>query len=123
MLDRCYLTESVPVQLIWGDQDAMIPVSHARMAHSAMPGSRLEIFSRSGHFPFHDDPDRFVEVVERFIDDTVPAEYDQAVLRELLRHGVSERASPAHWTPASPCSMRSTPTNAALPDRAGFAES
>ena len=92
MLDRCYLTESVPVQLIWGDQDAMIPVSHARMAHSAMPGSRLEIFSRSGHFPFHDDPDRFVEVVERFIDDTVPAEYDQAVLRELLRHGVSERA-------------------------------
>ena len=70
----------------------LIPVSHARMAHSAMPGSRLEIFSRSGHFPFHDDPDRFVEVVERFIDDTVPAEYDQAVLRELLRHGVSERA-------------------------------
>lgn len=92
MLDRCYLTESVPVQLIWGDQDAVIPVSHARMAHSAMPGSRLEIFSRSGHFPFHDDPDRFVEVVERFIDSTVPADYDQTALRELLRHGISERS-------------------------------
>ena len=70
MLDRCYLTESVPVQLIWGEQDAVIPVSHALMAHAAMPGSRLEIFKRSGHFPFHDDPDRFVEVVERFIDST-----------------------------------------------------
>ncbi len=92
MLDRCYLTESVPVQLIWGDQDAVIPVSHARMAHSAMPGSRLEVFSRSGHFPFHDDPDRFVEVVERFIDSTMPADYDQTVLRELLRHGISERS-------------------------------
>lgn len=92
MLDRCYLTESVPVQLIWGDQDAVIPVSHARMAHSAMPGSRLEVFARSGHFPFHDDPDRFVEVVERFIDSTVPADYDQTVLRELLRHGISERS-------------------------------
>ena len=61
MLDRCYLTESVPVQLIWGEQDAVIPVSHAQLAHAAMPGSRLEIFEKSGHFPFHDNPDRFVE--------------------------------------------------------------
>lgn len=92
MLDRCYLTESVPVQLIWGEQDVVIPVSHARMAHAAMPGSQLEIFKKSGHFPFHDDPDRFVEVVQRFIDATEPAEYDQTVLRELLRTGISERA-------------------------------
>jgi pimeloyl-ACP methyl ester carboxylesterase len=87
MLDRCYLTESVPVQIIWGTDDVVVPVSHARMAHAAMPGSCLEIFERSGHFPFHDDPDRFIEVVERFIDTTEPAEYDQAVLRELLRSG------------------------------------
>ena len=87
MLDRCYLTESVPVQIIWGTDDVVVPVSHARMAHAAMPGSRLEIFERSGHFPFHDDPDRFIEVVERFIDSTEPAEYDPAVLRELLRSG------------------------------------
>jgi pimeloyl-ACP methyl ester carboxylesterase len=92
MLDRCYLTESVPVQLIWGDQDSVIPVSHARMAHSAMPGSRLEIFHRAGHFPFHDYPDRFVEVVEQFIDSTEAAEYDQDLLRDLLRTGISEKA-------------------------------
>jgi pimeloyl-ACP methyl ester carboxylesterase len=92
MLDRCYLTKSVPVQLIWGGQDSVIPVSHARMAHAAMPGSRLEIFNRSGHFPFHHDPDRFVEVVGRFIDSTEPAEYDQEALRELLRTGISESA-------------------------------
>src|SRR5271155_3166727 len=87
MLDRCYLTQSVPVQIIWGTDDVVVPVSHARMAHAAMPGSRLEIFERSGHFPFHDDPDRFIEIVERFIDTTEPAEYDQAALRELLRGG------------------------------------
>jgi pimeloyl-ACP methyl ester carboxylesterase len=87
MLDRCYLTQSVPVQIIWGTDDVVVPVSHARMAHAAMPGSQLEIFERSGHFPFHDDPDRFIEVVERFIDNTEPAEYDQAALRELLRSG------------------------------------
>ncbi|MGH3542109.1 MAG: alpha/beta fold hydrolase [Mycobacterium sp.] len=91
MLDRCYLTQSVPVQIIWGTQDVVVPVSHARMAHAAMPGSRLEIFENCGHFPFHDDPDRFIEVVERFIDTTEPAEYDQAALRELLRGGSGER--------------------------------
>jgi pimeloyl-ACP methyl ester carboxylesterase len=91
MLDRCYLTESVPVQIIWGTHDVVVPVSHARMAHAAMPGSRVEIFERSGHFPFHDDPDRFIEVVERFIDTTEPAQYDPTALRELLRGGGGER--------------------------------
>lgn len=91
MLDRCYLTESVPVQIIWGTEDVVVPVSHARMAHAAMPGSRLDIFENSGHFPFHDDPDRFIEAVEQFIDTTEPAEYDPAALRELLRSGSGER--------------------------------
>ncbi len=90
MLDRCYLTESVPVQLIWGEQDAVIPVSHAHMAHAAMPGSRLAVFPRSGHFPFHDDPDRFVDLVEEFVDSTVSADYDPDSLRELLRKGSTE---------------------------------
>ncbi|BCI52836.1 hypothetical protein NIIDNTM18_21140 [Mycolicibacterium litorale] len=92
MLDRCYLTESVPVQLIWGSHDSVIPVSHGRLAHAAMPGSRLEVFEGSGHFPFHDDPDRFVETVERFIDSTEPATHDQEQLRRLLRTGLSEAA-------------------------------
>jgi len=92
MLDRCYLTQSVPVQLIWGSRDSVIPVGHAEMAHAAMPGSALEIFDGSGHFPFHDDPDRFVEVVEKFIDSTEPAVYDQDYLRSLLRTGISETA-------------------------------
>ena len=92
MLDRCYLTESVPVQLIWGSHDSVIPASHARLAHAAMPGSQLEIFAGSGHFPFHDDPDRFVEIVERFIDSTEPATHDQEMLRGLLRNGLREGA-------------------------------
>ncbi|MBS4730004.1 alpha/beta hydrolase [Mycobacterium sp. SM1] len=92
MLDRCYLAKSVPVQIIWGTHDVVVPVKHAWMAHAAMPGSRLEIFERSGHFPFHDDPDRFIEVVERFIDSTEPAEYDQDALRELLRLGSGEHS-------------------------------
>jgi len=92
MLDRCYLTQSVPVQLIWGGSDSVIPVSHAEMAHAAMPGSQLDIFEGSGHFPFHDDPDRFVEIVQRFIGSTEPAVHDQDYLRGLLRAGIREGA-------------------------------
>jgi pimeloyl-ACP methyl ester carboxylesterase len=92
MLDRCYLTEAIPVQIIWGTRDVVVPVQHAWMAHSAMPGSRLEIFEGSGHFPFHDDPARFIDVVQRFIDTTAPSEYDQSALRDLLRTGGGERA-------------------------------
>jgi pimeloyl-ACP methyl ester carboxylesterase len=91
MLDRCYLTQAIPVLIIWGTRDVIVPVRHAWMAHSAMPGSRLEIFEGSGHFPFHDDPARFIDVVQRFIDTTEPAEYDQAALRELLRSGSGEQ--------------------------------
>lgn len=91
-LDRCYLTEAIPVQIVWGTKDVVVPVRHAWMAHAAMPGSRLEIFQGSGHFPFHEDPARFIDVVQRFIDTTAPAEYDQAALRGLLRTGRAEAA-------------------------------
>jgi len=91
MLDRCYLTQAIPVQIIWGTKDVVVPVQHAWMAHSAMPGSRLEIFEGSGHFPFHDDPARFIDVVQRFIDTTQPSEYDQTALRALLCTGGGER--------------------------------
>ena len=32
-----------------------------------MPHSRLEVFPRAGHFPFNDDPERFVAVPSDFI--------------------------------------------------------
>lgn len=88
MLDRSYLMQSMPVQVIWGEDDLIIPVSHARIAHAAIPGSRLEIFENSGHMPHHDHPDRFVETVERFIDSTQPADYDSDLLPSLLASGV-----------------------------------
>ena len=116
MLDRCYLTESTPVQLIWGDQDAVIPVSHAHLAHAAMPGSQLEIFSQSGHFPFHDDPDLFVEGSSSDSSTRQPRQYDQAALRELLRNGISERSLSGSIDTQVAVLDAMAPTNAALPD-------
>lgn len=94
MLDRSYLVDVVPKQIIWGQDDIVIPVSHAHLAHAAMPGSDLEIFENSGHMPHRDHPERFVAAVERFIDSTVPADYDEHVMASLLRNEPPVHAVP-----------------------------
>src|SRR5205807_3610098 len=48
---RLYLAEQLPVLLIWGRHDSIIPVTHGRAAHERLPSSRLEVLDRSGHFP------------------------------------------------------------------------
>lgn len=94
MLDRCYLTDGVPTMLVWGDRDGIIPVSHAHLAHSSMPGSRLEIFPGAGHFPHHSDPDRFVAVLRDFLATTEPAPYEPDAWRALLAGGPAEKPEP-----------------------------
>ncbi len=71
--DRLHLSAAHPTLIVWGDRDPMIPVAHARAAHSAIPGSRLEIFEGAGHFPHAEYPERFAKVVTEFIDSTMRA--------------------------------------------------
>ncbi len=87
MLDRCYLAEAMPVMLVWGTHDGIIPVEHAHLAHAAMPASRLSIYGGAGHFPHHTDPDRFVTELNQFIEETDAASYDRDQIRDLLRKG------------------------------------
>ena len=84
--DRLYLAEWLPTLIVWGARDRMIPVTHGRRAAAAMPGSRLEVFEDAGHFPFNDDPQRFVDVVRDFIATTEAPPFDKDRLRRLLRH-------------------------------------
>jgi pimeloyl-ACP methyl ester carboxylesterase len=87
MLDRCYLVQSIPTQLICGDRDPVIPVRHSEVAHAAMPGSRLQVFSGANHFPHRHDPGRFVAVLREFLAKTEPYRHDPDTWRELLREG------------------------------------
>jgi pimeloyl-ACP methyl ester carboxylesterase len=86
--DRLYLTQAIPFLLVWGERDPIIPVEHALTAHRALPGSRLELFPESGHFPHLDDPLRFVRVLVDFIDSTDPAQVHPDRWKEVLRSGV-----------------------------------
>ena len=87
-MDKLYLAEDVPTLIVWGADDRIIPVSHAHDAHEAMPHSRLEIMDGCGHFPYVEDPRRFVEILTDFVATTDPA----SVVPEDLARRLSERA-------------------------------
>jgi pimeloyl-ACP methyl ester carboxylesterase len=80
-LDRLYLAADLPMLIIWGERDPIIPVAHGRAAHAQLPGSRLEIFPDAGHLPQMESPGRFAAVLQRFLDETEPAEFDGAQWR------------------------------------------
>jgi pimeloyl-ACP methyl ester carboxylesterase len=83
--DRLYLTSQVPTLIVWGNQDPLIPVSHAIAAHEAMPGSRLAIFDDVGHFPHCEEPERFAQALVDFVAATTPAHLSDLHRRELLQ--------------------------------------
>jgi pimeloyl-ACP methyl ester carboxylesterase len=87
--DRLYLAAEVPVLLVWGDRDPVIPVTHAHAAHEAIPASRVEIFPGAGHFPMVDDPERFAAVVADWMATTEPTAYDDARLGAVIRARMS----------------------------------
>jgi pimeloyl-ACP methyl ester carboxylesterase len=57
---------SVPVLLVWGRRDAMVPHRGAEKLLAAVAGSRLEMLDACGHCPQIEDAQRLVEVVLAF---------------------------------------------------------
>jgi len=85
--DRLYLAQAVPSLLIWGERDPIIPAVHGVRAQKLMPGSRLELFERAGHFAHLDEPIRFAGLMREFVAATEPARVGLDDARELmLRH-------------------------------------
>jgi pimeloyl-ACP methyl ester carboxylesterase len=91
--DRLYLARHLPFMLVWGEGDTIIPVAHGHAAHRQVPGSRLELFRHSGHFPQIDEPERFIDVLVDFIERTEPASLDAAAWRALLTQSAGRDAA------------------------------
>ena len=87
MADRAYLTEEMPMWVVWGRDDRVIPVRHANAAAALAPNARVEVIADAGHFPHKDHPVRFAQVVHEFVRTTTPAKYSRARFRALLKAG------------------------------------
>jgi pimeloyl-ACP methyl ester carboxylesterase len=84
--DRLYLAQDLPLLVVWGEKDPIIPVAHGRALAATVPGSRLEVFARSGHFPQLTEPGRLAGVIADWIGTTEPAVLDAETLRHRLQH-------------------------------------
>ena len=92
MADRAYLTDAMPMCVVWGRDDKVIPVRHASNAAQLAPKARVEVIPNAGHFPHKDHPHRFAKIVHEFIRSTQPASYSRARWRMLLKNGVAPQA-------------------------------
>jgi pimeloyl-ACP methyl ester carboxylesterase len=83
--DRLYLAEEVPLLIVWGARDPIIPARHGEDAHRALPGSKLEIFEGAGHMPQLEQSGRFIAVLDRFLADNEPAQFDRGQWRARFK--------------------------------------
>ena len=87
MTDRAYLTQEMPMLVVWGSGDMVIPAKHAENAARLAPGAVVEILPNAGHFPHKDHPERFVKILNDFVRNTSAARYHRGRWRTLLRNG------------------------------------
>ena len=53
----------VPTLVICGGNDWITPLSKSEQIAAGIPGSRLEVFDKSGHMPMLEEPEKFISVL------------------------------------------------------------
>jgi pimeloyl-ACP methyl ester carboxylesterase len=99
--DRLYLASRVPTLIVWGEDDAVIPVTHASSTHEFIPGSRLEVLPHAGHFLPFEEPEWFGAVLSDFLDTTEPASLEHDEYRRALLERGGTTLTPAGSSPAA----------------------
>ena len=59
----------IPLMLVWGRQDRVLPVSHAYRAQEVVPNAQLHILDRCGHWPHMEKASEFNSLAMRFLSD------------------------------------------------------
>lgn len=55
-----------PTLLVWGDNDAEVPLRFGQQLLNAIKGARMIIIQNCGHLPHEEFPQTFIEVVGGF---------------------------------------------------------
>ena len=57
----------VPTLVVWGDDDALLPVAAAHLFHAALPNSELKIYAGIGHMPQLEVPELLAADLRAFL--------------------------------------------------------
>jgi pimeloyl-ACP methyl ester carboxylesterase len=58
---------SVPTLIVWGREDALVPVEYAKEFGSRIAGSRVEVLDDCGHVVPVDQPERAWAAISGFL--------------------------------------------------------
>jgi pimeloyl-ACP methyl ester carboxylesterase len=57
----------IPVLLVWGANDMVLPVAQAYAAIRQLRNGHLRVIPNCGHLPQVERPERFIEAVDQFL--------------------------------------------------------
>jgi pimeloyl-ACP methyl ester carboxylesterase len=60
-----------PALVVWGTEDAYLPVEQAERQREVFPRARIELLEGHGHWPFLEDPERVASLVVPFLHEQV----------------------------------------------------
>jgi 2-hydroxy-6-oxonona-2,4-dienedioate hydrolase len=64
---------SAPTLVVWGHENPFGDVPEAQQMHEAIPGSRLELFAECGHWPQHEQHERYNRLSLAFLAEAATA--------------------------------------------------
>lgn len=73
LLDGKLDTLTVPVDLVWGASDKLLPLAWAERLQAQLPAARLTKIDRCGHVPQQECPEAFSSALSRVLKDPLPA--------------------------------------------------
>jgi pimeloyl-ACP methyl ester carboxylesterase len=57
----------LPALIVWGEQDRLVSVAHARAYAEGLPDARVAIIPGAAHYPYVEAPEQFAHEVQRFL--------------------------------------------------------
>jgi pimeloyl-ACP methyl ester carboxylesterase len=57
---------TTPTLVVWGEDDAIVPIDCARQYQKAIPGATLSTIETCGHFAHLDQPERLAGILRDF---------------------------------------------------------
>ena len=67
------LALDIPLWMLWGRGDGLVPSVHARAFERAHPDAKVHVLDDCGHYPHIELPTRFNSLLRRWLDETAPA--------------------------------------------------
>ena len=73
----------IPLWMLWGRQDGLVPSMHARAFARAHPDAKVHVLDDCGHYPHIELPQRFNSLLRSWLDATLVA-HDHHAARRVL---------------------------------------